>query len=375
MNKISNILIGTICIFIIIGILLAGLWPFNFHLQNRVQWIEEGNGIHFYARGIAYSASFLTTEKTPFIDTDEITIEIWLESDDDTNRLLTHIITFFDSEGAELFTLAQSKTALFVIRNLKKNQSKKGLWTHIPFRDTLFAGNKRFVTVTSNKGRTSIYFDGEQKKSIRNAFRLLQENRRLSPKFTLGSALTGKNPWVGTIFGLAIYNRALSREEVFESYQTWLDHGSPETSGKKIPSELYLFEEQEGMVVNNRIPGKQNLIIPKRYRIFRKIILEQPKESFRSTKKDVIINILGFIPLGFILLAYLSRSTRLPASILWLLAILSGTGLSLAIELIQVYLPMRISSLTDLICNSSGTAIGVIIYGMGSYLRNKVFSP
>ncbi|NIO16032.1 MAG: hypothetical protein GTN70_03375 [Deltaproteobacteria bacterium] len=374
MNKISNILLGTICIFIIIAILLAGLWPFNFHLKNRVQWIEEGNGIHFYGRGIAYSASFLTTEKTPLIDTDEITIEILLEPDEDTNGNLSHIITFFDSDGAEYFTLAQWKTHIVVIRNIDVKNSKNNLFLKLGVGNVLFEGKRSLVAVTGNKKRTVVFIGGDRKRSVRG-FKLFEENRRLSPDFILGSALTGKNPWVGTIFGLAIYHRALSKEEVSESYQTWLDHGSPEKSGKKSPSELYLFEEHEGMVAKTRIPGKQNLIIPERYRIFRKSILETSGVKTRFLNKDVKINILGFIPLGFILLAYLSRSTRLPASTLWILAILSGTGLSLAIELLQVYLPMRVSSLTDLICNSIGTVIGVIIYAMGSYLKNKVFSP
>lgn len=347
--------------------------PFNFQLKNRVQWVEGENGIHFYGRGIAYSPGLSASEKIPSIDTNEISIEIWMEPDDITKKNWSHIITFFDSEGAEYFTLAQWNNNLIVISNrtLKKKPNKliDNLWV----RDVLFAGEKQFVTITGNRKRTVVYLEGDRKRS-QTYFKLFEENRRLSPDFILGSSLTGKKPWVGSVFGIAIYHRTMNKEEVLQSYRSWLDHGIPETFGRKSPYELFLFDEHEGTVAKNRVPGKQNLIIPEKYRIFRKSILALPGENIRIIKMDIIINILGFIPLGFILLAYLSRSTRLSGFTLFILATLSGTGLSLVIELLQVYLPMRVSSLMDLLCNSSGTLIGIIFYGMGSNLRSKIFS-
>lgn len=373
MNKISNILLGTICIFIIISILLAGLWPLNFHLKNRVEWVEGENGIHFSGRGIAYSSSFLTKGKKPFIDTDEITIEIWLKPGQDTNRTLTHIITFLDSEGTEYFTFTQWYTDIVVIRNIDVSKRKNKLKLKLGVEDVLLAGEKSLITVKGNKKRTAIYVDGVYKKSYWG-FTLFEENRRLSPRFILGSSLAGKNPWSGTISGLAIYLQDLEKKEIFRNYQSWLEKGAPIQSRHRGPSELYLFEEHEGTLAKNSVPEGQSLIVPKKYRIFRKSILEQPKESFRPTKRDVILNILGFIPFGFFCLAYLSRSTHLPRYASFILATVTGAGLSLTIELTQVYFPFRASSLSDLICNSFGTIIGVIIYGTGSYLKNKVFS-
>jgi VanZ family protein len=45
-----------------------------------------------------------------------------------------------------------------------------------------------------------------------------------------------------------------------------------------------------------------------------------------------------------------------------MITVLLGFVFSLAIELLQVYLPTRDSSLLDLICNVVGTLIGVIIF-------------
>ncbi|RLC29556.1 hypothetical protein DRH13_05565 [Candidatus Woesebacteria bacterium] len=46
----------------------------------------------------------------------------------------------------------------------------------------------------------------------------------------------------------------------------------------------------------------------------------------------------------------------------FLIAIFIGMTVSLIIELLQSYLPTRDSSMTDLICNTIGTIIGVIFF-------------
>jgi glycopeptide antibiotics resistance protein len=77
---------------------------------------------------------------------------------------------------------------------------------------------------------------------------------------------------------------------------------------------------------------------------------------------DVLTNILGFIPFGFFLSAYLSM--RKPCSIfqLLLISILFAGCISLSIELIKVYLPTRNSQIIDIITNTTGTAVGVVLF-------------
>jgi glycopeptide antibiotics resistance protein len=74
----------------------------------------------------------------------------------------------------------------------------------------------------------------------------------------------------------------------------------------------------------------------------------------------VLVNIGGFVPLGFFLYAYLSLSERnkLPA----LVTILFGCLLSLTVEIAQAYIPTRDSGMTDVITNTTGTALGVVLF-------------
>jgi len=78
----------------------------------------------------------------------------------------------------------------------------------------------------------------------------------------------------------------------------------------------------------------------------------------RAGRGDRISNVLLYLPLGFCLfLLFHARVRRMPAL---LLATLVGAAFSLAIEVAQVYVSIRVPSLTDLSLNALGSAIGAV---------------
>jgi len=82
---------------------------------------------------------------------------------------------------------------------------------------------------------------------------------------------------------------------------------------------------------------------------------------------DLISNLLGYLPLGFLLFVALLRS-GLPAAKAAGIAFALGTVLSFALEVLQNYLPLRASSIVDLMLNALGTGLGV---GLGALLHAR----
>jgi VanZ family protein len=76
----------------------------------------------------------------------------------------------------------------------------------------------------------------------------------------------------------------------------------------------------------------------------------------RAGRGDRISNVLLYLPLGFCLCLFLNAYLRRVPAVLF--ATLLGTVLSLAIEVAQVYVSVRVPSLTDLSLNALGSAIG-----------------
>jgi hypothetical protein len=284
-------------------------------------------------------------------------IELWLQPITEESSHIGHIFSILDEQGSEAFFVGQWKSHLL----LGKGIHGKKTYREIGIRDVLKKGEKRFVTITSGVDGTNIYVDGILLKS-NPRFHLFSMNEKPSGKILLGNSPTGGEYWTGNLLSLAIYDRVLTGEEVFKHFPQHF-HG-PKKSGEEGPFSFYLFDEHSGTLAHDSV-GDHHLIIPSRFEVLQKNILVPPWEDFRFTRSylmDVLTNLLGFIPFGFFFSAYLWM--RKPRSIFRFLIIsmLIGGCLSLSIELIQVYLPTRSSQLTDVITNTLGTIIGVILF-------------
>jgi VanZ family protein len=95
------------------------------------------------------------------------------------------------------------------------------------------------------------------------------------------------------------------------------------------------------------------------------------------TRFDIAVNVLGYVPYGF--LAAAALQPRLRARSAFIVATASALILSLILEALQSYLPARIASNLDAICNVSGAAIGAaaaVRYGPtlveGAFARRRL---
>ena len=77
------------------------------------------------------------------------------------------------------------------------------------------------------------------------------------------------------------------------------------------------------------------------------------------TAFDVFANVLAYVPLGMMLVELARR--RLSWGAAAAIAPLGGCLLSFGMEVLQAYLPLRVSSLVDWLANSAGALIGVLI--------------
>ena len=75
---------------------------------------------------------------------------------------------------------------------------------------------------------------------------------------------------------------------------------------------------------------------------------------------DLISNVLLFIPFGFLGMA-MGSSANHPARQFAILA-LSGAGLAFGLQVIQIFLPTRIPSLIDALCNILGIFLGGLLF-------------
>ncbi|MFZ6775122.1 VanZ family protein, partial [Undibacterium sp. SXout7W] len=89
------------------------------------------------------------------------------------------------------------------------------------------------------------------------------------------------------------------------------------------------------------------------------IFLETTSMPRYWTKFDAITNVVGYIPLGMLIVYALYPRFKGVAALL--MAAASGVLISGLMEGVQTYLPSRVSSNLDFYTNAAGCALGAVI--------------
>jgi VanZ family protein len=359
-------------------ILFWGLRPFNFRPSNGATWLKTENGINFQNYGIVYGPSELKDfEQLPsFAKQEPISIEIWLTPGSDGHDRFSCIFSLYDGKDREIISLSQAKSLLNISKY--KKPGKRGLtynWRWL--KNTFFKGQRRFLSITSDKSGTTVYLDGKRVKKYRNYS--LMFSKYLAPVgcMIIGNNLSGTKPWTGKIYGLAIYNHALSQKQIVEHFEKWKGNAASSLLKEKDIIALYPMDEQNGQIIHNAVPNNFHLSIPARFKILKKNFLKLSGDALKlngSSLRDMRINILGFMPLGFLAYLVLNAHQIFSKTASWrlmTLAVVAGAAISLIVEILQAFLPTRNSSLTDLIFNTVGTGLGIILALVFIRLKNR----
>jgi hypothetical protein len=341
---------------VLCGILAIGLWPFSPHPNNQVAWLENENGLHFGDYGtILSSGAFEPADSAGWA---LCSLEIWLQPGliEDSNTILA----FDNPENLVSFSIHQNIKDLVFQREFRDQQQRLSE-VKIQIDNVFRKDRQAFITITSSAQGTAVYVDGALVKTSPH-FGL--SSRDFVGQLVIANSPVANDSWSGQLRGLAIFDRDLTAAEVLQHFNTWTKNGQPVISEKEEPVALYLFEERAGSVVRNNVASAPDLYIPDHYLILHQAFLELPWKEFHAGwgyYKNLIINIGGFLPLGFVFCAYFSsvrHYKRAP-----FITILLGATVSLTIEILQAYIPTRDSGMTDVITNTFGTAIGVLLYG------------
>lgn len=350
-------ILAAICFAILCGMIVAAFWPFTFHPANYVTWLGDQNGLRLNGGGIVLSSrgfEFPDSQSPP-----GVSLELWLEGSQ--KNYSNALLAFSSPADPDQFRLRQSHDFLLILQEPRAHFRHMGMtWLWVPHA---FQSHKqRFIAISSGASGTTVYLDGVPAENS-STFKI--DAKRFSGQLIVGTAPTVYDTWRGKLFGLALFGRKLTAAQVSEHYQAWVK-GQPETLKSDQPTALYTFAERSGNVVHNQIASGPDLAIPPSFRVPYKPFLKSPWREFYPNQvyfRDVLINIAGFIPLGlFLCMLFSSSEASRKAAIV---TIFLGALFSLTIEVLQGFIPMRDSGTTDIITNTLGTALGVMLYRGG----------
>lgn len=349
----SQVLLRIVCVLVLCGVLVAGLWPFHAP-KNEVSWLRSGNGLLFGDHGSIVSADAFRANESK--GEAPCSLEIWLQP---VQVSYSGTILAFYSPGSRVipFALRQSSGGLALERTTgdQLHRAKKAKM----YVGDVFGQQKPVLfTISSDESGTTIYADAAL---VTKSPEVKFSRRDLTGQVIIGNAPEATHNWSGQLKGFAIYDHELAADELVRHSTNWKNKPAEITEYGGVVA-LYLFNEGKGSVVHNQVDSTTDLLIPERFFLLHEQFLKRPWDEFypgRHYWENVGINIAGFTPLGFFFSAYFSASGKIRAT--WL-TIAVGFAVSITVEVLQAFLPTRDSGMTDVITNTLGTALGATLW-------------
>lgn len=346
------------------GLYLAiGWWPWEPWPDNGVRWRHDGPGLVFNPPSLARMNPLpaLVTTSTSGVHWIELEIVAWPQ----VVPALQQVLTLHDGRLPSKLAVCQWKSDLL-------------LWIPAPgaprgireLGTTVADGRPHLFTLVLSESETRIYVDGE--------LRRRSTEFRVSPEawlgqWVLGDAPEGKRGWRGELRSLGVGRGPRTAEQVAARQRAWerrIAEGWGPDAGMVA---FFALHEGRGRMASGRSPGVW-LELPAVYAVPHK----RPwagsadwSQVWRRDARDTVINVLGFLPVGLLAwLAWGGAGLRRR----WLAVLGSGLVLSLTIETGQIWLPERVSSSIDLICNSLGSILGGSLGALAARGRRRTTS-
>lgn len=318
----------------VLALLAATFWPYNFFPPNNISW-EPGGGLRFSEPSIAYTKPFISG----LHEVSEFTLLVHFAADlpGQSSWILSHGVDF--NEKNLLVGLYVDQLVVELTRGRRNLQAT--------LKGVLERGKPTWLGVVFDGKALSIYLDGVKRKMVRRRFQ--DSTWHMSYPLVLGARADGKYPWSGVFYRLALVGIPATES----------DMGDPESFLSGTDRLLdYRFGSENRNVANDGRIGSGPVMIPERFQPYQRAIPLTIEELWNPPPiwSDIILNILGFIPVGFLLAALLRPKLGVVPTVL--IVLLVSFVFSLSIEFLQAFVPKRWSTLTDVITNSAGGLFG-----------------
>lgn len=358
------------------------LWPFNFTFignKNHVTWSDTSPGIDFTGEGQVISRAFSKPFYESLMKGKGFSLEVWISPANNQQSGPARIVSYSLNPNYRNFTLGQQGMDL-IMRLRTENTNLNGTEPMLIVQD-VFAGEEPVhIVISYNFEEQSVFVNGDIKTtSIIPGGDFKNWDYRYP--LILGNEATGGRPWLGKISYVAIYNYSLDARGVRSSYdevRDWMSGNVEMAAPREGLVVRYLLDEKNGNHVadTGTLADSLTLHIPEKIHTDGKSFLgfSQHWLTVWSSKTyyEIILNVLLFIPLGFLLHAMIaSRMDGIWRPLFFVMAV--GGAITLSAEILQYFNESRHSSLVDVIANVIGVLVGVQLNRMYNtfLIRNK----
>lgn len=315
---------------------LAGLFVKSPSEEQLPLWDVEDESVVFRGGLSAY------TERLPgsFGITDTLSLEIFFQPSFQQKKRFSTILEIVDTADNSRIAVSQWKNQLIVLNNgdFKNTRKSPKIYCSMDPKRGIY-----WLSIKSNSLGTKAYLN-DKLCSENNNFVLSPPKHPDASHLILGNGIRGHSPWLGAIDSIRV-------ESISNLNQS-------------LNANIYYdFSKGESDNISDLVSGIPLILAKKPILLSRQVFVIPHWSRFNEPWfwKDALVNLIGFIPFGF-LFFLISKGTSFTKSIsgIWFVTI-GALVFSFCIEVTQIVLPMRTSSIMDLLLNTIGGWMGASI--------------
>ncbi|MCP3875579.1 MAG: hypothetical protein GY699_20795, partial [Desulfobacteraceae bacterium] len=249
----------------VVVILFLGLRPKGLGIENNVKWLPARKALEFNKNSIAFMQKFKGFEDIN--KNGQITIEIMMRAGSVDKNGFNILLMLHGGSDRHQLVLGQWGTSLVVMNGDDYNNRRR--LPRIFVKDAFSITKKHLITITSSEKGTKIYIDGMlsgQKKNLQ----LTVQDKRDQHLLVLGNSIYNKASWIGEIYGLAIYGKAFSKQDMDLNAKGRVFEEQFNSFGRHKPLLLFTFRENQNGLVPDESGKNQPLTIPSRPIVLKK---------------------------------------------------------------------------------------------------------
>ncbi len=344
-------------ILVIMAIMLyAGLRQKIESQRNKIQWDKKNTSLIFNESSMIYADRFVPRSTKEATD---LTMEFAVSPSFNEETTFRFLCQIYDFQSDVQVVIGQWNKTLVIMNGNDYSNRKRQPKIYAQINSD--RKEPQFVTILSDNSGTEVYINGKLKGKNKELVLHFPVNTERTV-MTIGTGIYGTNSWIGTLLNWTFYNTRLDKNTALAHYKTWNETGSFEYRKQIKPAVNFNFDNLSNGKILSTKDSSYSLILkkPKKILALKKEFLSWPEISDisrSSMKRDIILNLIGFIPLSFLLFILKNMYSKNKSKV-FIFVLLCSLLFSLFIELKQVWIPSRDSSLLDLLLNTTGGLIG-----------------
>ncbi|BBO73019.1 hypothetical protein DSCW_04360 [Desulfosarcina widdelii] len=353
-------------IFMVVVALFFGLRPKGGALTNDAQWITDKTDIRFHGHGMAFVEDLRA--KWADRNLESFTIEMAVTSASGDLQGFNPLVVMHDGADSRQLVIWQYRDSLIAMNGDDYDFRQRR--PRVVARDIFSSIREHYVAVVSGRQGTRLYVDGVLA-DVKRDMRLAIPDSGPELRLVVGNTVHATHGWRGVFHGLAITATDFDGQAILQRYRRWAAGGSFEASKPDLSLLLFSLNTSPSDALKGQDAGP-SLLVPGKLVALEKSFLGLQGLHARWNRPmvfDTLVNVMGFVPLGIVFYGLIQSTAGSFARHGRWLAVLACLLLSLSIELSQAWIPMRVSSLMDLLLNTLGAWIGVEIWRKGRAWR------